>query len=133
MNVRMSSAMLGACLLLLPGTGLAQEGETETLEARYQAVIDTLVTRLALSDSVADRFRGVVVKYLHDSEEIFAKHQGKRDRESMETMSKELAEARSRMDAGLEEILTPEEITRAVEIMEELRQRARDADSEGAR
>ena len=131
MNVRAFSCLFGVCLLLMPVVGSAQEGEQGTLESRYQVVVDTLVARLDLSDSVAVRFRGVVGTYLQESEEIFAKHQEKPGRESMEAMSKELAEARDRFDSALEKILTPGEIDQVRTIMDELRQRSAEQAEDG--
>ncbi len=117
--------------VLVPMVGQAQEAEPEPLQQRYQAVVDTLVARLGLPDSTATQFRAAIATYLQETEDIFAAQPANPDRGSMEATSKAVAEARSRMNEALDEILTPEQITQATEIMEGLRKRAQEDASGG--
>lgn len=117
-------------LLLAPATAPAQE--QPTLEQRYQEVIDTVVARLQLADSVGQQFRTAVGSYLTETEKIFAEHQGKTDRESMDAMAKELSKAREGLDRRLETFLSKEQVAQVRAIMDDLRERVREADSESA-
>ena len=135
MTVPPITLLLGVGLLLtIPLTATAQEQEQEreqeTLDQRYQETIDTVIARLHLTDSLGQQFRVSVAQYLADTEKIFAEHEGKVDRTSMEAMTKELDQAREGLDRQLETFLSPEQVAQVRTIMEDLRRHGREADSD---
>ncbi len=135
MTVPPITLLLGVGLLLtIPLTATAQEQEQEreqeTLDQRYQETIDTVIARLQLTDSVGQQFRMSVAQYLAETEKIFAEHEGKVDRTSMEAMTKELDQAREGLDRQLETFLSPEQVAQVRTIMEDLRRHGREADSD---
>ena len=133
MMVRPKNLLLGAALLVvvpLTATAQEQEQEQETLAQRYQGTIDTVIARLQLADSAGEQFRITVGQYLAETERIFAEHQGNADRESMKAMTKELDEAREGLDRQLETFLSKEQVAQVRTIMDDLRQEAREADSD---
>ena len=135
MMVRPKNLLLGAALLVVvPLTATAQEQEQEqeqeTLAQRYQGTIDTVIARLQLADSAGEQFRITVGQYLAETERIFAEHQGNADRESMKAMTKELDEAREGLDRQLETFLSKEQVAQVRTIMDDLRQEAREAESD---
>ncbi len=71
-----------------------------------------------------------VAQYLAETEKIFAEHEGKVDRTSMEAMTKELDQAREGLDRQLETFLSPEQVAQVRTIMEDLRRHEREADSD---
>ena len=131
--VRPNNLLLAAALLFvvpLTATAQEQEQEQETLAQRYQGTIDTVIARLQLADSAGEQFRITVGQYLAETERIFAEHQGNADRESMKAMTKELDEAREGLDRQLETFLSKEQVAQVRTIMDDLRQEAREADSD---
>ena len=129
MTVPPINLLLGVGLLLTaPLTAAAQEHET--LEQRYQETIDTVIARLQLTDSVGQRFRVSVAQYLAETEKIFAEHEGKVDRTSMEAIAKEMDEARKGLDRQLETFLSKEQVAQVRTIMDDLRRQATEMDSD---
>ena len=129
MTVRPINLLLGVGLLLtIPLTATAQE--QETLEHRYQETIDTVIARLQLTDSVGQQFRVSVAQYLAETEKIFAEHEGKVDRTSMEAIAKEMDEARKGLDRQLETFLSKEQVAQVRTIMNDLRRQATEMDSD---
>ncbi len=129
MTVRPINLLLGVGLLLtVPLTATAQE--QETLEQRYQETIDTVIARLQLTDSAGQQFRTSVVQYLAETEKIFAEHEGKVDRASMEAMTKKLDEAREGLDRQLETFFSQEQVAQVRTIMDDLRRQTIEADSD---
>ncbi len=129
--VRPNNLLLAAALLfVVPLTATAQEQEQETLAQRYQGTIDTVIARLQLADSAGEQFRITVGQYLAETERIFAEHQGNADRESMKAMTKELDEAREGLDRQLETFLSKEQVAQVRTIMDDLRQEARETESD---
>jgi hypothetical protein len=129
MTVPPISLLLGVGLLLTaPLTATAQEHET--LEQRYQETIDTVIARLQLTDSVGQQFRVSVAQYLAETEKIFAEHEGKVDRTSMEAIGKEMDEARKGLDRQLETFLSKEQVAQVRTIMDDLRRQATEMDSD---
>ena len=129
--VRPNNLLLAAALLfVVPLTATAQEQGQGTLAQRYQGTIDTVIARLQLADSAGEQFRITVGQYLAETERIFAEHQGNADRESMKAMTKELDEAREGLDRQLETFLSKEQVAQVRTIMDDLRQEAREADSD---
>ncbi len=137
MTVPPINLLLGVGLLLtIPLTATAQEQEQEqereqeTLDQRYQETIDTVIARLQLPDSVGQQFRMSVAQYLAETERIFAEHEGKVDRTSMEAIAKEMDEARKGLDRQLETFLSKEQVAQVRTILEDLRRHGREADSD---
>ncbi len=137
MTVPPITLLLGVGLLLTaPLTATAQEQEQEhveeleTLDHRYQETIDTIIARLELDDSAGQQFRMSVVQYLAETEKIFAQHEGKIDRASMEAIAKEMDEARKGLDRQLEAFLSKEQVAQVRTIMDDLRLQAREGDSD---
>ncbi len=137
MTVSPISLLLGVSLLLsAPLTAKAQEQaqeqeqEQETLEQRYQETIDTVIARLQLTDSLGQQFRVSVAQYLAETEKIFADHEGKVDRKSMEAIAKEMDEARKGLDRQLETFLSKEQVAQVRTIMDDLRHQATEMDSD---
>ncbi len=129
MTVPPINLLLGVGLLLTaPLTATAQEHET--LEQRYQETIDTVIARLQLTDSVGQQFRVSVAQYLAETEKIFAEHEGKVDRTSMEAIAKEVDEARKGLDRQLETFLSKEQVAQVRTIMDDLRRQATEMDSD---
>ncbi len=129
MTVPPVNLLLGVGLLLTaPLTATAQEHET--LEQRYQETIDTVIARLQLTDSVGQQFRVSVAQYLAETEKIFAEHEGKVDRTSMEAIAKEMDEARKGLDRQLETFLSKEQVAQVRTIMDDLRRQATEMDSD---
>ena len=131
--VRPNNLLLAAALLFvvpLTATAQEQEQEQETLAQRYQGTIDTVIARLQLADSAGEQFRITVGQYLAETERIFAEHQGNADRESMKAMTKELDEAREGLDRQLETFLSKEQVAQVRTIMDDLRQEARETESD---
>lgn len=129
MTVRPVNLLLGMALLLtVPLTATAQE--QETLEQRYQETIDTVIARLQLADSAGQRFRTSVAQYLAETEKIFAEHEGKIDRASMEAMTKELDDAREGLDRQLETFLSKDQVAQVRTIMDDLRRQTMEVDSD---
>ena len=129
MTVRPINLLLGVGLLLtIPLTATAQE--QETLEHRYQETIDTVIARLQLTDSAGQQFRTSVAQYLAETEKIFAEHEGKVDRASMEAMTKDLNEAREGLDRQLETFLSKEQVAQVRTIMDDLRRQTMEVDSD---
>ena len=129
MTVPPMNLLLGVGLLLTaPLTATAQEHET--LEQRYQETIDTVIARLQLTDSVGQQFRVSVAQYLAETEKIFAEHEGKVDRTSMEAIAKEMDEARKGLDRQLETFLSKEQVAQVRTIMDDLRRQATEMDSD---
>ena len=129
--VRPNNLLLAAALLfVVPLTATAQEQEQETLAQRYQGTIDTVIARLQLADSAGEQFRITVGQYLAETERIFAEHQGNADRGSMKAMTKELDEAREGLDRQLETFLSKEQVAQVRTIMDDLRQEARETESD---
>ncbi len=129
MTVPPINLLLGVGLLLTaPLTATAQEHET--LEQRYQETIDTVIARLQLTDSVGQQFRVSVAQYLAETEKIFAEHEGKVDRTSMEAIAKEMDEARKGLDRQLETFLSKEQVAQVRTIMDDLRRQATEMDSD---
>ena len=79
---------------------------------------------------MGQQFRVSVAQYLAETEKIFAEHEGKVDRTSMEAMTKELDQAREGLDRQLETFLSPEQVAQVRTIMEDLRRHGREADSD---
>lgn len=125
-----SMVLLLGVMLMLAAPVDAPAQEQQTLEQRYEEVIDTLVARLQLSDSVGQQFRTTVSQYLGETEKVFAAYQGKADRPSLEAMTEELDQARERLDRRLETFLTQEQVAQVRTIMDDLRRQAREADSQ---
>ncbi len=141
MTVPPINLLLGVGLLLtIPLTATAQEQEQErereqeqeqeTLDQRYQETIDTVIARLQLPDSVGQQFRMSVAQYLAETERIFAEHEGKVDRTSMEAIAKEMDEARKGLDRQLETFLSKEQVAQVRTIMDDLRRQATEMDSD---
>ena len=133
MTVQPINLLLGVGLLLsapLAATAQEQEQEQETLEQRYQETIDTVIARLQLTDSVGQQFRVSVAQYLAETEKIFAEHEGKVDRTSMEAIAKEMDEARKGLDRQLETFLSQEQVAQVRTIMDDLRRQATEMDSD---
>ena len=131
MTVSPINLLLGVGLLLsAPLTATAQEQEQETLEQRYQETIDTVIARLQLTDSLGQQFRVSVAQYLAETEKIFADHEGKVDRKSMEAIAKEMDEARKGLDRQLETFLSKEQVAQVRTIMDDLRHQATEMDSD---
>jgi len=133
MTVRPINLFLCVGLLLaapVRGTAQEQQQDQETLEQRYQPIIDTVIARLQLTDSTGQQFRTSVVQYLTETEALFAKYQGKADRASMETMTTELDEAREQLDTRLETFLSKAQVAQVRTIMDDLRRQAREADAD---
>ncbi|MEE8267317.1 MAG: hypothetical protein V3R97_00245 [Gemmatimonadales bacterium] len=129
MTVPPINLLLGVGLLLTaPLTATAQEHET--LEQRYQETIDTVIARLQLTDSVGQQFRVSVAQYLAETEKIFAEHEGRVDRTSMEAIAKEMDEARKGLDRQLETFLSKEQVAQVRTIMDDLRRQATEMDSD---
>ena len=131
--VRPNNLLLAAALLFvvpLTATAQEQEQEQETLAQRYQGTIDTVIARLQLADSAGEQFRITVGQYLAETERIFAEHQGNADRGSMKAMTKELDEAREGLDRQLETFLSKEQVAQVRTIMDDLRQEARETESD---
>ncbi len=129
MTVPPINLLLGVGLLLTaPLTATAQEHET--LEQRYQETIDTVIARLQLTDSAGQQFRVSVAQYLAETEKIFAEHEGKVDRTSMEAIAKEMDEARKGLDRQLETFLSQEQVAQVRTIMDDLRRQATEMDSD---
>ncbi len=129
MTVPPITLLLGVGLLLTaPLTATAQEHET--LEQRYQETIDTVIARLQLTDSAGQQFRVSVAQYLAETEKIFAEHEGKVDRTSMEAIAKEMDEARKGLDRQLETFLSKEQVAEVRAIMDDLRRQATEMDSD---
>ncbi len=129
MTVPPINLLLGVGLLLTaPLTATAQEHET--LEQRYQETIDTVIARLQLVDSVGQQFPVSVAQYLAETEKIFAEHEGKVDRTSMEAIAKEMDEARKGLDRQLETFLSKEQVAQVRTIMDDLRRQATEMDSD---
>lgn len=131
--VRPNNLLLAAALLFvvpLTATAQEQEQEQETLAQRYQGTIDTVIARLQLADSAGEQFRITVGQYLAETERIFAEHQGNADRELMKAMTKELDEAREGLDRQLETFLSKEQVAQVRTIMDDLRQEARETESD---
>ena len=133
MTVRPINLLLGVVMLLAcPVMGMAQEPlqEQETLEQRYQPMIDTVVARLQLTDSEGQQFRTSVAQYLTETEALFTKYQGEASQESMEAMTKEIDEARQQLDTRLETFLSKAQVAQVRTIMDDLRRQAREEDSD---
>ncbi len=135
MTVQPINLLLGVGLLLsapLAATAQEQEQEQEqeTLEQRYQETIDTVIARLQLTDSAGQQFRVSVAQYLAETEKIFAEHEGKVDRTSMEAIAKEMDEARKGLDRQLETFLSQEQVAQVRTIMDDLRRQATEMDSD---
>ncbi len=129
MTVPPINLLLGVGLLLTaPLTATAQEHET--LEQRYQETIDTVIARLQLTDSVGQQFRVSLAQYLAETEKIFAEHEGRVDRTSMEAIAKEMDEARKGLDRQLETFLSKEQVAQVRTIMDDLRRQATEMDSD---
>jgi len=129
MTVRPVNLLLGMALLLtVPLTATAQE--QETLDQRYQETIDTVIARLQLADSAGQQFRTSVAQYLAETEKIFAEHEGKVDRASMEAMTKELDDAREGLDRQLETFLSKDQVAQVRTIMDDLRRQTMEVDSD---
>ena len=129
MTVRPISLLLGMALLLtVPLAATAQE--QETLDQRYQETIDTVIARLQLADSAGQQFRTSVAQYLAETEKIFAEHEGKVDRASMEAMTKELDDAREGLDRQLETFLSKDQVAQVRTIMDDLRRQTMEVNSD---
>jgi len=92
------------------------------MEHRFQALTDTVVTRLALSGDTEKAFRAIMDEQQQGMKKIFEDYQGRRDPQ----MREDMMALRQATDAKLATVLSKDQMKQLHELRTELRSQMRD-------